>query len=197
MPGTYTVRFNRDGWKAYQKQIEVAPGQTVKASFEFLPGSATITSTPAGATVFLNGTEAGYTPIDLAGLPEGIAKVEVRLDGHEPETFELNIPFGGSDSKSLSLLRLDRIITRATDLDILPTHEGGNAIVIPANLLAGFSGKAYVRFVIGPDGRVESAELVNAGTMRRCTVGFTTEAIYTRARMCIQALGRSFMHSST
>lgn len=53
----------------------------VEASFR---GSLSITSTPQGAQVSLNGRVVGVTPLTLANLPAGSRAVQVRLDGYNP-----------------------------------------------------------------------------------------------------------------
>jgi TonB family protein len=163
MPGSYRVSFERAGWKPYEQNVVVNPGETSGASFEYVPGVAHISSTPAGANVVAADNVLGVTPADLGDLPEGIFEASVQLDGYEPEYLKLDIPFGGSVSKDVSLLRLDRVIKRATELDVLPAHEGGNIISLPQNILAGNSGTVFIRFIINQEGLVESAELVTSG----------------------------------
>lgn len=47
-----------------------------------------ITSSPPGATVWLNDVEVGQTPLDAAFLHYGVYDVRVRKDGYEPITTE-------------------------------------------------------------------------------------------------------------
>ena len=46
-------------------------------------GSLAVSSSPAGAQVFLNGVPAGLTPLLLRDLPVGSRVVRIELDGHE------------------------------------------------------------------------------------------------------------------
>jgi len=162
-PGTYRVTYERAGWMPYERTIEVKPGQTSNSSFEYAPGTANISSTPAGAKVMVDGKQVGITPVAIGDLPEGIFEATVQLNGYEPEYLKFDISFGGSVSSDLKLLPLDRVIKRATDLDVLPTHEGGASISVPSNILAGNSGTIFIRFIISPEGLVENAEVVTGG----------------------------------
>jgi hypothetical protein len=46
-------------------------------------GSLAVTSSPAGAQVFVNGVSVGATPLLLEDLPVGSRVVRVELEGHE------------------------------------------------------------------------------------------------------------------
>lgn len=161
-PGTYNVSFNRPGWKTYDFEIDVRPGQTSLTAFDYQPGSANIVSSPAGASVISGGNTLGVTPLELDELPEGIFEATLQLDGYEPETVKLDIPFGGSASSESTMLPLDRLIKRATDLDTLPSRPEGATISIPASVLGNNGGRIYIRFVIAADGSVENASMVSA-----------------------------------
>jgi TonB family protein len=159
-PGSYSIGFRREGWKDYSASFEVKSGETSATAFEYKPSKLTVTTVPEGATVSAAGRELGKTPLELGDVAEGVLDLSVQLDGFEPEGGAVTVPFGGEVSRSYKLLPLNRIITRATELDVLPSHEGGATVSVPARLIAGFSGKVLIRFVIDQGGRVEDAELV-------------------------------------
>jgi formylglycine-generating enzyme required for sulfatase activity/serine/threonine protein kinase len=67
-------------------------------------GIVTIQSDPKGATVLLNGKEAGHTPLVLENVSPGPAKFEIRLDGYKTVFIERNIE--GRQDLDLPLLKL-------------------------------------------------------------------------------------------
>jgi len=178
-PGSYSISFRREGWKDYTQSFEIKSGDTATASFEYKPAKVSITTVPDGATVTAGGRDIGKTPLEIDDAAEGSVEIDVALDGYEPEKASLDVPFGGEVSRSFKLLRLDRVITRATELEVLPSHEGGTVVTIPGELIAGFSGKVYVRFVIDQAGRVEDAELVAGSALKEAAAAFVMNAVRT------------------
>ncbi len=169
-PGSYLVSYERPGWKKYEQKVEVRPGQRSQTSFEYLPGTITITSTPAGASVISAGNVLGVTPLVLDYLPEGNFKATVQLDSYEPESISLDIPFGGSASKEFTLLSLDRLIKKATDLDELPINPAGMTISVPQGLISLDPGKVFIRFIISAEGKVENASIIAGRTLSDAAV---------------------------
>ena len=164
-PGSYTVSFQRSGWKAYDQTIEIKAAQKTRANFTYKSATVRLESTPEGADVIVAGKSVGKTPLTLDDVAEGAFVATVQLDAYEPETVKLDVPFGGKASKEMTLLKLDRVITSAAELDVLPSHEGGMNVSIPADILAGNSGTVLVRFVIAPSGKVENAEIINGSKL--------------------------------
>jgi len=103
-PGRHVFSFELTGHRPQQIEATVRAPSPVLISARLVPASATVrvTSDPPGATVTLNGAPRGETPLDLAGIPEGEATIEVALAGHAPfrtqvrlsagESFDLNAP---------------------------------------------------------------------------------------------------------
>jgi hypothetical protein len=161
-PGKYLVTYSRDGWKNYEQTVEVKAGDKVKTAFEYKPATIRINTTPSGASVFAGSKRLGKTPLELDDMPEGPFEASVRLDGYEPETVKTDVAFGGTVSRELKLLSVDRVITNAAELEVLPSREGGLVLSGPTASLSGFSGTLYVRCVIAQNGKVENAEIVYA-----------------------------------
>jgi hypothetical protein len=77
-PGRYTLFFHNDGWPDDRAEISVSAGESVPVNYTFPHGSATITSTPDGAEIFLGTCSLGRTPLTV-DLPLGKEKLVARL----------------------------------------------------------------------------------------------------------------------
>ena len=103
-PGRHVFSFELTGYRPQQIETTVRAPAPVLLSARLVSASAAlrVTSSPSGASVTLNGAPRGETPLDLAGIPEGEATIEILLAGHAPfrtqvrlsagESFDLNAP---------------------------------------------------------------------------------------------------------
>lgn len=99
-----------------------------------LRGQLKVASTPAGAKVFVNGTERGQTPLEsIPGLILGPHRVEIVLDKHDPymETVELKAGEQGVVDAALIPLTLDRAPRTAVEL-ALPFGVLGGGLLLAA-----------------------------------------------------------------
>jgi len=69
-PGRYTVFFRNDGWPEERMEVSLAEGETLPVNFAFPHGGVNITSTPAGAEIFLGSRSLGRAPLTI-DLPVG------------------------------------------------------------------------------------------------------------------------------
>lgn len=69
------------------------------------PGTLEIVGDPPGATILIDGKEAGYTPFKKR-LPEGNYKLTVRLDGYLNEQRSVDITPGGRQKISVTLTKI-------------------------------------------------------------------------------------------
>ena len=77
-PGRYTLFFHNDGWPDDRAEISVSAGESVPVDYTFPHGSATISSAPDGAEIFLGPRSLGKTPLTV-DLPLGKQKLIARL----------------------------------------------------------------------------------------------------------------------
>ena len=77
-PGRYTFFFHNDGWPDDRAEVSVDAGETVPVDYTFPHGTATITSAPDGAEIFLGARSLGNTPLTV-DLPLGKLKLIARL----------------------------------------------------------------------------------------------------------------------
>jgi len=98
-PDVITVRA-----KPAPKRVKAPPTTVV------VPGALTVTSTPIGAQILLDGENSGFlTPVDLTGLAPGQHTITVSKAGYAPETRTIEIA-----SKSKSVMSLQLALMAAT-----------------------------------------------------------------------------------
>jgi TonB family protein len=86
-PGSRTVRVTRDGYAPAALSFEVAPDVPIAPlRFSLTPtdSKAAIHSEPSGATVTIDGRDAGLTPLDGVRLLPGSHEVRVESPGRRP-----------------------------------------------------------------------------------------------------------------
>jgi len=69
-PGRYTLFFQSEGWPDGRMEVAIFPGEVFPVDYTFPQGSATITSSPSGAEIFLGTVSLGRTPLTVK-LPSG------------------------------------------------------------------------------------------------------------------------------
>jgi serine/threonine protein kinase len=84
-PGRYTLFFHRDGWPDDRAEVSVSAGESVPVDYTFPHGSATITSTPDGAEIFLGKRSLGTAPLTV-DLPLGKHTLNARLPNMSERT---------------------------------------------------------------------------------------------------------------
>ena len=81
--GRYRITFQREGWDAVQRILEVRKDAETPLEADLRGVSFDIRSTPAGGRVILNGREVGVTPLALADMKFGDYRLDILRDGYE------------------------------------------------------------------------------------------------------------------
>ena len=105
---THVFELNLNGYQPRRIDIPLE-GRTPVVREENLAldsGTVTLTTTPPGATVTVNGVERGVTPTTLSNIPKGLASISVRLAGYREETREIRVTPGDSQTLALTLKAL-------------------------------------------------------------------------------------------
>ena len=102
-PGIYTFEMRRLGFEPAPLMVEIREGAPVAERITLLPaapaavppgrgGALRVTSTPAGATVWIDGVQAGVTPFTASALAAGPHELEARTDtlAAAPVTVDVN-----------------------------------------------------------------------------------------------------------
>jgi hypothetical protein len=95
-PGSHAIRVEKQGYVTWERMVNVLPGQyaTWTASLVPLYGTLSIRSYPEYATVRLDGTEKGFTPLTLGGIPSGIHQLVVTKEGYQQENRTVTVAGG-------------------------------------------------------------------------------------------------------
>jgi hypothetical protein len=98
--GEHPVVVRLDGYKQFEQKVRVEAGQTVTVQATLKPvGRLRVLSTPAAATVVINGLPAGRTPLDQE-VEVGETVVRIEMPGFQP--FEQTLTIEGGKTQTLS-----------------------------------------------------------------------------------------------
>src|SRR5678816_1019501 len=101
--GEHPVVVRLDGFKQFEQKVRVDPGKSVTVQAELKAvGRLRILSTPAAATVMINGLPAGKTPLDTE-VEVGETVVRIEQAGYQPFEQTLNIQGGKTETLSREL----------------------------------------------------------------------------------------------
>ena len=100
-PGRHAFGLSLDGHRDATVERDLAAPTPERVFARLVPSTATlrVTSAPDGAAVSVNGAPRGVAPLDVAGIPEGEASVEVSLPGHA--TFRRSVRLASGDALDL------------------------------------------------------------------------------------------------
>jgi len=95
-PGTYLLRFEKQGFTTLNKTIEVIAGsQDLEAQLVPEPaGSVRVSVKPDGAEVLLDGEFRGLTPLGPLTVPAGLHELLVRKTNFAPYVMQVNVEPG-------------------------------------------------------------------------------------------------------
>ena len=105
-PGSYNVECQLKAHKNSIKTIKVNEGdnQTVQLDAPTpITGGLSLTSSPLGATVAIDGKECGATPEDFAGLLIGTHKITVSKSGYKSVSVDIEIKEGETTEQRVTL----------------------------------------------------------------------------------------------
>ncbi len=104
-PGMYTIKVSKQGYKNYETTLILSAGEHKAISVTLTPafGHVTVTSTPSGASVYIDGKYAGTTPLENYKLSTGEHTVKVEKEGYETYTTKVDVSPGGTATVSATL----------------------------------------------------------------------------------------------
>jgi TonB family protein len=183
--GSHEVRFDLRGFEPQARTAVLSaevPSAEVKVSLARATpttGTADILSTPAGATVSVDGKPAGRTPLSAVALKPGARRVEISLEGHEPWSGTVDVVAGQKGRVEVRLKLIPaakpeptpepvdtaRVYSQA-DVDTQPRRRSGESPSYPRSgapkLRSGDRVSVTVRFVVTETGDVQDVSVVES-----------------------------------
>ena len=141
--GNYSMHISAPGYLKKDLELVLKDRIPVEVNAELLSDSAGITvrSTPAGASVIINGSVQGTTPCDLPRISEGECNVVVTLDGYAEYKQQIRLTAGKSEELDITLHPLPALLrvvtTPATAKVYINDQYKGNAPITLKELAPG------------------------------------------------------------
>ena len=133
--GTHTVSLSLPGYAAYSTPATVNPNTVTevsailsKASPASSTGALSVSSTPAGANVFLDNNFVGITPLTMDSVATGTHTVTLQMTGYQDYSVTTPVNAGATSTVAAALLPVTKPTPRAA-LPLVP--------VLAALILAG------------------------------------------------------------
>lgn len=137
--GSYTLTFRKDGYEELQKNVLVkrlAATRIPEVTLQMKKSSLTVTTSPAGAKVYLDGTPFGNTPCTFNSLTPGAHTVRVEKEGFDADERKFTLSPGVREKFHFTL----------------DTNMGGlDLVTTPAGLTVYVDGKSYGKTKQDPD----------------------------------------------
>jgi PEGA domain len=140
-PGTHTIELDASNYYDWKTTVTVAEGsdQTVRATLSSIPSSTTgwiqVTSTPAGATIRMDGVVQGQTPpsgvYTIQNVPPGDHIIALQLAGYQDFTTTVNVRASTTSHVTASLQSAPSTTPVPTGgaLSVSSVPSGGNVFV--------------------------------------------------------------------
>jgi parallel beta-helix repeat protein len=123
MPGAYTIKLTLDGYQDWKQRVQVMSGETryVQATLTLSPpidGVLSVTSTPSGADIAIDGAPIGETTPHSMSIMPGYHTIELSLEGYQDWTEGVQVT---SDETT----NVDATLTQATgSISVTSTPSG-------------------------------------------------------------------------
>jgi len=122
-PGSHTVKLTKTGYTDFTGSVTITAGTTsyLSATLTILPGIGTleISSTPAGARVFIDGADAEkVTPATITNLSSGDHTYKLVLSGYKDATGTSTIEAGKTTTVSVPMTKTEAKVGAGTILGI-------------------------------------------------------------------------------
>ncbi len=122
----YTLRLEHSGYNRYTQTVYVYGGQTTRVSASLVPstsyGTISVSSSPSGANVYLNGNFRGTTTQTISGLTAGTYFVELTKPGYQDWTGSVRVYAGQVTSTSPTLVPVQSPTTGAISVTSNPAY---------------------------------------------------------------------------
>ena len=103
--GSHTITLKLTDYQEWSQTINVVEGQafSVSTTLTPMPGSILISSSPSGASIYLNGSYQGKTPFTITNVVAGLHTIALKLTDYQDWSRIINVAAGQTSSVSASL----------------------------------------------------------------------------------------------
>lgn len=103
--GTHTITVSRFGYLPYTTTAALVHDAitVINATLPAEPGALSITTSPTGATITIDGNITGISPVTLSGLASGNHTVSVTKDGYTPSEQQVAVTPGSTYQLAVTL----------------------------------------------------------------------------------------------
>ncbi|MBC8551800.1 MAG: PEGA domain-containing protein, partial [Candidatus Brocadiales bacterium] len=93
LPGKYKIKIKMEGYNSWSQSVDVKANKetSLTAVLQGKDCSVVIESKPTKAEIFIDGNKVGVTPVIIDNVKTGKHLVEVKLDGYEVWSKEINV----------------------------------------------------------------------------------------------------------
>ncbi|MDP6924569.1 MAG: PEGA domain-containing protein [Candidatus Scalindua sp.] len=141
--GNYQLEVKMDGYDVWSDSVNIHAGKdsTVTAELQTKSGSVNINSNPSKATIFIDSKEVGTTPKNVTDLSYDNHLLEVKMDGYEAWSENIEMEPG----LELSVVAELQMIAGSVCIN----SEPSNAMILINNKKAGFTPKTLTEILPG------------------------------------------------
>lgn len=109
--GHHTITFSKSGFRSESMPAEVVAGSraSVMVRLAHMGGTVTIASTPAGATIAIDGRDTGKVTPSSVNIPSGQHALGLKAEGYLPYDSTVTVAEGQSHSVSATMVPLGRV----------------------------------------------------------------------------------------
>ncbi len=128
------VELKLEGYAPFSETLTLQAGghYPIKARLAALPADLEVSSTPAGARVFVDGEFKGVTPVTVSGLPRGDHKLKIDLKGYESQERPVSISTSGKIREDAALVRNSGTMVLITSPAGVEAFVDGEAVGVTA-----------------------------------------------------------------
>ena len=103
--GKYVIRLERAGCNPEERSVRLDKGRKGRLHVKLgqKPGGIRVTSTPAGAELFVNGVKRGVTPCTVEALEPGVCHLKLSRQGYDTLETRVQIAPGATDTRHYNL----------------------------------------------------------------------------------------------
>ena len=130
-PGKHMLKVTKTGYQDWQQEVTVSSDKTIEifvnlTLLSLAPGEINLTSTPAGASVFLDGSFKGVSPIIISNVPVGKHILKVTKSGYQDWQQEITV---SSDKTIEIFVSLAQLSSALGEINLTSTPSGAKVFL--------------------------------------------------------------------